>query len=163
MAGKTKTPMAEKVKEHATDVAEDAREKVAEKARTEAENLRNAAAEETQKAANAAEAAASEFDSESLQAQAIEQVASRIEDIAAQIRGSDIDRLARTVRQAAERNPLMFVAGAAVAGFALTRFLKARDSNAGRGYRYDDDPWSDDIPPRPTSAGSHDLASRGSI
>lgn len=160
MAREQNTPVAEKVKQHATDLAEEAREKVAEKARTEAENLRDTAAEEARKAANAADAAAAEFDPSSMQAQAIEQIASRIEDIAAQIRSSDIDRVARTVRETAERNPIMFLAGAALAGFAVTRFLKARNPHAGSRYAPADDPWADTAH---NSMASHDLSSRGGV
>lgn len=163
MAETKQKPVAENLKEYASEVAGDAQEKVAEKARTEAENLRNAAAEETQKTANAAGAAASEFDPDSLRAQALEQVASRIEEIASQIRSSDIDRVARGVRHTAERHPFVFVAGAALAGFALTRFLTAREPQDTNEYRRDEDPWSDDVPSRPSSAATQDLASRGNL
>ncbi|MGR3512033.1 MAG: hypothetical protein ACU0GG_04665 [Paracoccaceae bacterium] len=160
MTTKSGAPVAEKIKQHADDLAEEAREKVTEKARAEAETLRDTAAEETQKAANAAEAAAQEFDPASMQAQAIEQIASRIEDIATQIRSSDIDRIAQTVRQTAERNPMMFLAGFALAGFAVTRFLKARDPNPRQSYRSETDPWSVSHDYR---GPSHDLTSRGSV
>jgi hypothetical protein len=163
MPDEPKKPITEKVKERAAHMAEDVRSKATDKARSEAEDLRDTAAHKTQKAADAAESAAAEFETGSMQAQAIEQVASRVEEIAAQIRGSDIDRLARTVRQTAERNPLMFFAGAALAGFAVTRFLKARDPNASSQPGYEDDPWADDTYSRSAYGASPDLTSRGSV
>lgn len=140
MTGSNKSSVAEKVKAHATDVAEDAKAKVSAKAKKEAEAARDAAAGEAQKAANAAEAAAAEFDPDSIQAQAMEHVAQRIDDLARHVRSTDIDRLARSVSDAARRNPLLFVAGAALAGFAATRFLKARSPHNGR-FSHADDPW----------------------
>lgn len=115
--------MADTARETVKDVANDA----ADRAKVEAEVARDRTAEEVDKVASAAEAAAGEFDEGSMQARAIEEVARRVDDIAAQIRSTDIDRMARTLGDAARRNPLMFVAGAALAGFAATRFLKARD------------------------------------
>ena len=156
------TSKTEQIKDKVARVAEDARDTLETKARTEAENARDKAAAEAQKAANAASAAANEFDPNSLQARAIEQVAMRIEELAADIRGADIDRMARTVRSAAERNPVLFVAGAALAGFALTRFLSARSPDR-YGARSSYDPWD-------TSPGSYrdrsepyDITSRGGV
>lgn len=167
MTNSSHKTMAEEAKDEASAMAEDIRDKVTDRARTEAENLRNAAADETQKAANAAEAAASEFDPNSLQARAIDQLATRIEDIARDIRGVDIDRMARTLRSAAQRNPLMFVAGAAVAGFALTRFLAARPPERSRRRYSDVDPWADDDLLSPVHDDRHsrtpDLTPRGGV
>lgn len=128
--------MADKARDTVQDVADDA----ADRAKVEAEVARDRAAEEVDKVANAAEAAAGEFDDRSMQARAIEEVARRVDDIAAHVRSTDIDRMARTLGDAARRHPLMFVAGAALAGFAATRFLKARDP-AERYGAMRGDPW----------------------
>ena len=85
-------------------------------------------------------ASADQFDRDTIEAQAIEEVARQVDRLADQIRNTDIDRMARTVGNAAQRNPLMFVAGAALAGFAVTRFLTARDPDRGRP-QATDDPW----------------------
>lgn len=137
-------PLGETVAEQASDIAEDARERATHRVESEAEAARDSAAEEVDKAARAADAAASEFDPDSMQAQAIEQIARRIDDIADTIRTTDIDRLARTVGDTAARHPALFVMGAALAGFAATRFLKARDpmSNARASDIYGD-PWDE--------------------
>jgi hypothetical protein len=144
MADTAKNPdksVTEHVKDHAQSVAEDAREKVGSRIKDEATAARDTVADEMHKHANAADAAASEFDDNSMQAKAIEQVANRIDDIADQVRATDINRLAQSLSDAARRNPLLFVAGAAMAGFAATRFLKARDPHP-RGSFDHDDPWS---------------------
>ncbi|MEL7279171.1 MAG: hypothetical protein AAGK79_02365 [Pseudomonadota bacterium] len=132
-----------KVKETARETAASAAHKAQEKVQANTEAVRDQTADETKKVADAAHAAADEFDTGSLQAQAIEQVATRVDDLAAQIRNTDIDRLARTVGDAARRNPVLFVAGAALVGFAATRFLKSRspDQNARSEF---DDPWAVD-------------------
>ena len=159
------TPKTEQIKKKVAQVAEDARDSLETKARTEAENARNKAAAEAQKAANAASAAANEFDPNSLQARAIEQVAMRIEELASDIRGADIDRMARTVRSAAERNPVLFVAGAALAGFALTRFLSARSPSSYDRYgaRPSYDPWDTGAASYRDRAEPYDLSSRGGV
>ena len=127
MSYEPETPTTGRIAEKARTAANDMADAAGSRAKNEAETARDTAAAETEKAADAAHAAAGEFDPDSMQAQAIEKVAEQVEAIAAQIRSTDIDRLARTVGDAAQRNPLMFVAGAALAGFAVTRFLKARD------------------------------------
>ena len=154
---------ADRIKEEVGDMAEDAREKLETKARTEAETMRDTAAKQAEQAANAADAAAAEFDPSSLQARAIEQLATRIEDIARDIRGADIDRMARTVRTTAQRNPLMFVAGAALAGFALTRFLGARQETPSRNRTAEPDPWAPPAPAYGDHERNHDLTSRGGV
>lgn len=164
-AGDSTRTMTENVAEKARETVGDAVDTASHKARVEAEQARDTAAEEVQKTANAADAAADEFDENSIQARAIEEVASRIDDLAEQIRGQDIDRVARMVGDAARRHPMMFVAGAALAGFAVTRFLKARDP--ARRADYGDDPWSPNasghvgIPPR--SGEYADPLARGGI
>jgi len=133
--------MKQKAKDRATEMAEDVADTVAERAKSEAASARDTAAAEAQKAANAAEAAAGELDEGSMQAQALESVARRIDELAEQVRHTDIDRAARMIGDAARRNPLVFIAGAALVGFAATRFLKARDPDRRRDYDRGADPW----------------------
>lgn len=145
-----------KILDTAKGMAEDAAQAAEAKAKRGAAKARDRAAEETQKAANAAEAAAGEFDAGSVQAQAIEHVARRIDDIADQLRTTDIDRMASMIGDAARKNPMLFVAGAALAGFAVTRFLKARDPQRSFAAAEGDDPWAaptDRTQSNPTSRG----------
>lgn len=150
-----------KILETAKGMAEDAADAAEAKAKREATKARNMAADETQKVANAAEAAAAEFDPQSVQAQAIEHVATRIDDIADQLRTTDIDRMAGMVGDVARKNPMLFVAGAALAGFAVTRFLKARDPQRSFAAPQGDDPWAE--PTERYRAGQPNLASRGHV
>ncbi|MFD0982250.1 hypothetical protein [Tropicimonas aquimaris] len=169
MADVTEKTVTEQVKHHAQTVADDTREKVEARIKGEAEAARDSVADQMHRHASAADAAAAEFDPNSMQAQAIEQVAARIDDLASQIRNTDIDRLAHSLSDAARRNPLLFVAGATLAGFAATRFLKARDPEP-RYAHPSDDPWArDTVPPNsaPTIVGgnhvSADPTSRGAV
>lgn len=152
-----------KLMETAKGMAEDAAEAAEAKAKREAAKARDMAADETQKVANAAEAAAGEFDAGSVQAQAIEHVASRIDDIADQLRTTDIDRMAGMVGDAARKNPMLFVAGAALAGFAVTRFLKARDPQRSFAPPQGDDPWAAPGGGYPLADGQPNLTSRGHV
>lgn len=119
-------PSTGSVRDQAADMAHDAGKAVKNEARHQAEDVGDAAAEEAQKVANAAEAASNEFDPGSLQAQAVEHLASTIEDFARQVRSTDIDRVAKSVSSFARSNPMLFVGGAALLGAAATRFLKSR-------------------------------------
>lgn len=76
---------------------------------------------------------------EALQAEVLEQLALRLDDLAAQVRAADADRAAQAIGDAVRRHPLLVVAGAAVAGFAATRLLAS-----GAPDRQDDDPWGDE-------------------
>ena len=145
--------LAETARDEAAKVARDAEETVRATARQHAEELRDGAAEEAEKAANAAEAASDEFDSQSLQARATGHVADQLEDLAKQVRQTDIDQLSRTVSSFARENPLLFAGAGAVLGFALTRFLRSERPEPPRPeMRRDvarttvqaDDPWSRD-------------------
>ncbi|MFP7673990.1 hypothetical protein ACG74X_11620 [Marivita sp. S0852] len=160
MAQNTEKKMTDQAMDAARDVADDVADAASAKAKVEAENVRDTAAEETEKVANAAHAASEEFDSGSMQAQAIEQVAKQVDHIANQIRNTDIDRFARSVGDAAQRNPLMFVAGAALAGFAVTRFLNARDPSPSRSMGHDD-PWQTHTRPGQGGYEYHPTAQRG--
>ncbi|MBY6067830.1 hypothetical protein KUW17_13825 [Leisingera aquaemixtae] len=85
----------------------------------------SAAAAQAQAAAEAAASAAQAFDPGSMQAQAAQAVAGRLEDAARQVRSLDLEETVQEVSAFARRNPLLFLSAAALAGFAATRFLKA--------------------------------------
>ncbi|APX10522.1 hypothetical protein [Tateyamaria omphalii] len=138
MAETSQKPLVNKVKDSAASAAADMSDAAAGKARKEAEAARDMMTDEAEKTADAAQAAADEFDPGSIQAKALEEVARQVDHLADQIRTTDIDRLARSVGQAAQRNPLMFVAGAALVGFAATRFMRSRDPERRTAYRVND-------------------------
>ena len=129
----------DEAKRHAADLAEAAKDAAKSTAHDHAGVLRDRVAEKAENTANAANAAAYEFDPRSLQAEAVRQIAGTFDDIAERIRQSDIETLATHTSNFARRNPALFVSAAAIAGFAVTRFLKARDE---RPVAYDaSDPW----------------------
>ena len=114
-------------KEHANELGVQAKAAAKQEAVAQADQAKHTAAEKVQQAADAVDAASSELDPTSPQAQAVQQVADRIEDVAAKLRSADVRKLADQATDVARANPLLFIGGAAIAGFAAARFLKARD------------------------------------
>ena len=129
-------------KEHATELGHQAKMAAKEEAMSHADDAKSSLASEAQKAASAAEAAASQFDPNSPQAQAMQKIADHIEDLATHLRQSDVRELAGQASSMARRNPLLFVGGAVIAGFAAARFLKARDPKSLYSNSRDSDPWA---------------------
>ena len=86
-------------------------------------------------------------DAASAQAQALHHVADHIEDFAGQLRTTDLAKVADQATDIARRNPLLFVGGAVIAGFAAARFLKARDPEPASAV-HAADPWTS--PPQHT-------------
>ncbi len=114
----------------------------------QAHKVRDTAAAEVDRIASAADAAADEFHAENLQSQALHQVASKLEGFAQGLKSSDIEALSSTASDFARKNPLLFVGGAAFAGFLVTRFLKASEPQHSSPDA-DDDVWA----PRPPASG----------
>ena len=133
--------LSHRAKENASELGTKAKAAAANEAVAQADKVKDAAADKVQQTADAAGAAASELDPASPQAQAVKQVADRIEGIATKLRTADIRQLADQATDMARRNPLLFIGGAAIAGFAAARFLKARDPQAA-GHPDHDDPWA---------------------
>ncbi|MDO6590351.1 hypothetical protein DS901_11395 [Loktanella sp. D2R18] len=106
-----------------------------------ATDVKHAAADRVQNTAEAAHAAVDQLDAQTPQAQAVAQFADQVEGLATKLRTTDIATLSRQTADIARANPLLFIGGAAVAGFAVARFLKARNPE-----RSDDvaesDPWA---------------------
>jgi hypothetical protein len=136
-------------RDHANELGAQAKAAATQEAVAQADTAKQAAADKVQQAANAAGAAASQLDSSSPQAQAVQHVAERIEDVAMKLRHADVRELAGQATDMARRNPMLFIGGAAVAGFAAARFLKARGPEP-MTQSIGDDPWA----PR-TSGADH--------
>lgn len=126
--------------DHAADLTRKVQATARAKAEEHAQSLKDSAAAKAENTANAAKAAAAQFDPATLQAEAAQHVADRVDELAARIRHSDLETVASQVGDFARRNPLLFVGAAAAAGFAATRFLKAREPHAT--HHDADDPWS---------------------
>ena len=126
----------------ARELGSDAKNAIRSEAGRAAETARDTAAEKAQNVANAAGAAASEFDVGSLQARAAQQVADQVEGLANKLRSSDLNTVTRDISDFARKNPALFIGGAALLGFAATRFLKARDPHHVDYGSNSDDPWA---------------------
>lgn len=128
-------------KRHTRDMARDAKETIASAATDEAETLRQSAIDEVDQAADATDAARQEFDAQSLQAAVLRHLGAQISSVADHLRDKPVDAMVDDVAVFARRNPLLFLGGAAVAGFAAARFLKS-GSGTRNAHKADDDPWA---------------------
>lgn len=152
------TNLKAEAKEHAGDLAEKVKAVARGKAEEHINAMQDEAAGRVDSAADAAEAAAAQFDPASLQAEALRQVADRVEQVANSIRQSDLETVAGQVTRFARRNPILFVGAAAMAGFAVTRFLKAQPTESNDPMV--SDPWGSHTydPVRANSNGDRDDA-----
>ncbi|WP_027368427.1 hypothetical protein [Desulfocurvibacter africanus] len=67
-------------------------------------------------------------------AEYIDRASERLDSYADMLRDRDMRDMLREARQMARRNPSLFLGGAFALGFALTRFLKSSQGEAGYGY-----------------------------
>lgn len=147
MTDPTSQSTADKMRSKIEDAATDASRTLGREAKDVAENVKDRAEDETRRVASAADAAAGEFKSGSLQEQAAQHVATSLEQVAVMIRDADLRQTARQVSQFARENPLVFLGGAALVGFAAARFMKSSGRrNVARSL---DDPWSGHVTSTP--------------
>lgn len=125
--------------------------KAAAAARTEdaVEQASETLAQTAEPYAEAARSAADEFQSASPHAQGLNAVADQIDAASDRLRGMDTIEIAGQIREVATRNPLLFLGGAALMGFAVARFMKASEAP-------DRNPWT-------TADPDTNLASRGAL
>ncbi len=83
------------------------------------------AANETTKVASALRGAAQDLDDGSVQEQLVGRMASGVADAADALRTMPVEQIGDEFTGFARRNPLAFLGGAALVGFAAARFLKA--------------------------------------
>ncbi|WP_375261131.1 hypothetical protein [Palleronia sp.] len=124
-AGKDAKRSAERLAEDARSTAEDLSGRAREEAWSQAERARGGVATEMSGIADALRKAAQEMRSGSPQERTFGQIAESLADASDTIRDRDVGELASDVSRFARRNPLAFLGGAALAGFAVTRFAKA--------------------------------------
>ena len=93
-----------------------AKETIADQGHKLAENLRTAASDR----------------GETVQGRVLDAVAGGVDHVADSLQGRSITAIFSDVQALARRNPGAFVAGAAVVGFALARFLRAGAHDSGR-------------------------------
>ncbi|SEM98544.1 hypothetical protein SAMN04488003_107109 [Loktanella fryxellensis] len=98
-----------------------------------ADAVKGAAATEVGNVAAALRKAAQESRSGSAQERTFGQIADTLADASDAISNKDLGTAISDIGEFARRNPLTFLAGAALAGFAVSRFVKASDRHS-----YDD-------------------------
>ncbi|ABG32043.1 hypothetical protein [Roseobacter denitrificans] len=134
---------ADRVGELARDQAEALTEKATQKAETTVSNVSDAAA-----------AALDELESGSVQAEAADQIASHLQDAAAMLREADFSTAASKATAFARENPVLFLGGAVLLGFAAARFLKASDPTSHETNTDDSDPWTGHVSGMPSPAAA---------
>ncbi|WP_227272122.1 hypothetical protein [Roseobacter weihaiensis] len=137
---------------------EEAADKATEMVRREAEAATDAvtgqAEREVSNAANAAAAASEEFPPGTPQARAADQLAGSLHQVADVLRDTDLNKAAGQVTRFARENPVLFLGGAALLGFAAARFLKATDPAATPRSTAPDDPWTGHVTAAEAAHGS---------
>ncbi|MFA8384675.1 MAG: hypothetical protein ACEPO2_03575 [Pelagibaca sp.] len=127
--------------ESTPDTAHDARMRLAASAREQAETAR-------ERTVGTEDAETTDHGSlpDTLQDAALAQLGAQINGIAARLQDTSVDEMVDDVALFARRNPLLFLGGAALAGFAAARFLK---SGGGSQTSHEDefDPWSGHLQP----------------
>ena len=117
----------DEVKEQAKSVAADARETVRHEVEARTTAARDAAAGEVNNVASALRRAAEESRKGSAQERTFGQIADSLADVSDTIGNKDLGTVVSDVSTFARRNPMTFLAGAALAGFAVSRFVKASE------------------------------------
>lgn len=117
--------VAEQAKAAARDVAQNA----ASAAKDQADAAKSSVADEVSSVSSALRTAAEEMRSGSPQERTFGQIAEGLADASEAMRDKDLSEMVQDVSEFARKNPLLFLGGAALIGFAATRFAKASSSN----------------------------------
>ncbi|QPM92497.1 hypothetical protein [Pseudooceanicola algae] len=131
---------AERLQEDARQTAENLGARASEEANRQADRAKSGVASELSGIASALGTAADELRHGSPQEQVFGQVAKGLSGVSDAIRDRDLAEIASDVSAFARRNPLGFLGGAALAGFAATRFAKASSAARDRGTETGNEP-----------------------
>ena len=126
-AAKQAKTMVSDVTEQAKSVARDAGETVKSEVAARASAAKGAAVDEVNNVASALRKAAQESRHGSAQERTFAQIADTLADASDAISNKDLGTVVSDAGQFARRHPLTFLAGAALAGFAVSRFMKASE------------------------------------
>jgi len=128
---------AENLADHAKDSADSAMQNATKAAARQADAAKSSVADEVSGVASALRTAAQEMRSGSPQERTFGQIAEGLADASDALRDKDLGTMVQDVTQFARKNPLMFLGGAALIGFAATRFAKASgETDAARDSQY---------------------------
>ena len=125
----------------AKDMVEDGKKAATREARAKAEDVRDDVTERGEAVSKAAHAAAEELDGAGPVQDFLHQAGDAVDGAARRLQERSIPDLVDDVAGFARRNPLLFLGGAALAGFAAARFLSARSPEVEE-YASDEDVWS---------------------
>lgn len=104
--------------------------------RSKAVDAKGGVADEVQNVATALRRASEELRGGSAQERTLGTIASSLADVSDQIRDKDLGEIVQMVSTAARKNPMLFLGGAALLGFAASRYAKASsDSMAAQTYQ----------------------------
>lgn len=93
--------------------------------RSRADDAKDGVADEVQDVAAALRRASEELRGGSAQERTLGTIASSLADASDQIRDKDLGQIVQMVSKVARENPMMFLGGAALLGFAASRYAKA--------------------------------------
>lgn len=127
-AKKRAETLAQEGKDQAATMAQDAKSS----AHQRAEASKAHTVDETDKAADAFYDAADRMDDGSLQERVMGQIADGISGATDRLRSKDMSTAIDDLTRLARKHPVAFLGGAALLGFAVTRFAKATDDTYGR-------------------------------
>lgn len=144
-------------KTKAKELVEDGKEAVSKEAEVRATQIRDDVADHGDTVSSAAKKAAGEFDDYEAVQSILTQAGAAVEDATNRLRERSIPDLVEDVSTFARRNPLLFLGGAALAGFAAARFLSASapKDDGPELIAADEDVWSGYLP-ESSSAGTQD-------
>jgi len=111
----------EEAKQTARSALTDAQSAAADKG----EEMKGVAADEIARTARGLEAAAAELDGSPLQQDLLREAAEGLKQISSAVQGKSIGTMVEDLSEFGRRNPLAYLGGAALAGFALARFARA--------------------------------------
>ncbi|GAB5468479.1 MAG: hypothetical protein Kilf2KO_15090 [Rhodospirillales bacterium] len=120
-AGEAAKQKAEDLKQDARRIAEDALGK----AQDAAEARKDRAGHQVAELARALHVAVGELEEGSTPRQLLDQAAGGLDDVAAAVEGKSLGELMALLSDFGRNNPTAFIGGAALAGFALSRFATA--------------------------------------
>lgn len=112
----------------ATDIKDAASQKFDEavsEVRAKADNAKSGVASEVNDVANVLRRASEELRGGSAQERTLGQISSSLADASDQIRDKDFGEMVQMASKVARENPVLFLGGAALLGFAASRFAKA--------------------------------------
>jgi len=116
--------------------------------------MKDVAAGEIARTAKGLEAAAAELEGSPLQQDLLHEAAEGLKQISQSIQGKSIGTIVEDLSDFGRRNPLAYLGGAALAGFALARFARASapdrpaaEDDPGGVWDPDDPMWDPDVRP----------------